>query len=129
MQQVTELRAERKEIILEYLRQMQAFHDFAVALWHPVSDAPARSSDEVKREASKRSTELWFCQKKLLLVASPALREASVALTERLEDAVYKDRPDGIDFWPYIDPAQNRFLDAARMDLGISVPDITAHPR
>lgn len=124
IQQIASLRTEQKEIILEYLRQMQTFHDFAVDIWHPTDEVPARNPDEIRREARQRSTELWFSQKKLLLVASPKLREASIGLTEKLEDAIYKDRPPNIEFWPYIDAAQDCFLEAARVELGISMPGI-----
>src|SRR5262245_40409146 len=117
LQQLAELRAERKEIILEYLREMQNAHDLVMRLWHHPETCPPGS--ELDEEKAARDSELWFHQKKLLLVASNELRTASLRLTETISDALYDTRPEGVNFWDFIDPAQDKYLAAAQKDLGI----------
>jgi hypothetical protein len=119
VQQAAAFRAERKDTILEYLRAMQAFHDFVLRVWEHAPDLP--EGHKSSREAAQLESELWFYQKKLLLVASEPLRKASLSFTEKLDEALYQARPAGVEFWDFIDPAQDRFIDAARSDLGISV--------
>jgi hypothetical protein len=125
VQQTAALRAERKEIILDYMRHMQAFHDFTASIWQGERfPADTEAGNEIRGEASKLGSEMWFQQKKLLIVASHPLREASLALTTALNDALYKNRPAETDFFDFIDPFQDRFFEAARKDLGIAVDRI-----
>lgn len=81
---------------------------------------------ELSREASIRSHQMWFYQQKVHIVASKQLREACLALTEKLDaclgftDEHVKQIPDGTNFWLFINDEQGRFLDTARDELGFS---------
>jgi hypothetical protein len=81
-QRRSELREERKAMLLDYLRAAQEAHDYAARLWEDGPDLP----DEPARrlEAVSLDSEMWFQQKKLLIVATTPLRSASVAWSELL---------------------------------------------
>jgi hypothetical protein len=121
-QQAAALRLERKEIILEYLRETQDMQAFIRSIW---GHRGSLAADE-EREASIRSHQLWFFQRKVHLVASKQLREACLAFTEKLDSSLgftddpEQQIPDGTNFWLYIDAEQDRFLDTARDELGFS---------
>jgi hypothetical protein len=123
-QQVAALRLERKEIILEYLKEMQDMQAFIRSLWH--HRETLTTDKELAREASIRSHQMWFYQRKVHLVASKQLREACLAFTEKLDaclgftDDPEGQIPDGTNFWLFIDAEQDRFLDTARDELGFS---------
>jgi hypothetical protein len=124
-QRQNELREERKTMILDYLRAAQETHDYAARLWEVASDLP----DEPARrhEASRLDSEMWFQQKKLLIVATGPLRSASVAWSELLSTALEHSLPTETSFWDFIEPTQSEFLDAARADLGI-IDEPAVHP-
>jgi hypothetical protein len=123
-QQVAALRLERKEIILEYLKEVEDMQAFIRSIWHR-RDSLA-TDRKLSREASIRSHQMWIYQKKVHIVASKHLREACLAFTEKLDaclgftDEHGEQIPDGTNFWLFIDEKQDRFLDAARDELGFS---------
>ena len=116
-----EIREERKAMLLDYLRAAQEAHDYAARLWRgepDLPDEPTRRQDVVRLDL-----EMWFQQKKLLIVAAAPLRSASVAWTELLSRALQNPRPAESTFWDFIEPTQSEFLRAARVDLGIAEDD------
>jgi len=123
-QQLAALRLERKEIILEYLKEVQDMQAFIRGIWYR-RESLAKDK-ELSREASIRSHQMWFYQRKVHVVASKQLREACLAFTEKLDACLgFTDEPgeripDGTNFWLFIDDEQDRFLDAARDELGFS---------
>jgi hypothetical protein len=70
---------------------------------------------------------MWIYQKKVHIVASKQLREACLEFTEKLDSCLgFTDEPgepipDGTNFWLFIDNEQDKFLDAARDELGFSL--------
>ena len=118
------LRLERKEIILEYLKEVEDMQAFIRSIWHR-RDSLA-TDRKLSREASIRSHQMWIYQEKVHIVASKHLREACLAFTEKLDaclgftDEPGEQIPDGTNFWLFIDEKQDRFLDAARDELGFS---------
>ena len=112
-------RAERKVAIVDFIREAQADQNFLSRLWR---NATGLEGMELDREMSRSNSELWLVYYKLDLVAGKELRKAALALTERLDDAMYK-RPESIGtIWEYIDEHQDRFFDAARGELDNRVP-------
>jgi hypothetical protein len=112
-----ELREERKGMLIDYLHAAQAAHDYASKIWDGAPDLPEEPAR--RQEAARLDSEMWFQQKKLLIVATAPLRSASVAWSELLSTALEVSRPAG-SFWDYIEPTQSEFLKAARVDLGIT---------
>lgn len=104
-------------MLLDYLRAAQEAHDYAARLWEGGPDLP----DELTRrqEAARLDSEMWFHQKKLLLVGTASLRSASVAWSKLLSWALENWGEAGTSFWGFIEPTQSDFLTAARVDLGI----------
>jgi hypothetical protein len=123
-QQLAALRLERKEIILDYLKETQDMQAFIRSIWYH-RESLAKDK-ELSREASIRSHQMWFCQRKVHVVASKQLREACLAFTEKLDaclgftDDPGEQIPEGTNFWLFIDAEQDRFLDTARDELGFS---------
>ena len=120
-QQAAALRLERKEIILEYLKETQDVQAFIRSIWYR---RESLATDE-EREASILSHQMWFFQRKVHLVASKQLREACLAFTEKLDVCLFNNDageqiPHGANFWDFIDAEQDRFLDAASDELGFS---------
>lgn len=115
-QRVAELRKERKELIVEYLREAQVCENFLSRLWR---NATGLEGHELDREMSLRNSEVWLLYWKLQLVTSETLRKASLALTERLDDAMYGTQPTNTTIWEFVDAHQDRFLEAAREELGV----------
>jgi hypothetical protein len=123
-QQQAELRAERKAMLLDYLRAAQKAHDYAARIWENSPDLP---DETVRRqEIAQLDSEMWFQQKKLLLVATAPLRSASVAWSERITLALEIPRPTEEGFWNFIEPIQSDFLSAARIDLGITDDELSS---
>jgi hypothetical protein len=122
--QRSELREERKAVLLDYLRAAQESHDHAARLWGEGPDLP----DEIeRREAIRLDREMWYQQKKLLIFATAPLRSASVSWTELLSRALQSPRSTEGSFWDCIEPVQSDFLEAARVDLGIADESETRH--
>src|SRR6266516_1881311 len=117
-QRQAELRLERKEMLLDYLRAAQAAHDYAARIWESAPDLPDESVRP--QEVARLDREMWFQQKQLLIVATAPLRSASVAWSERLTSALENPRPTESEFWDFIEPIQSGFMSAARVDLGIT---------
>jgi len=123
-QQAAALRLERKEIILDYLKETQDMQAFIRSIWYRRESLA--EDKELSREASIRSHQMWFCQRKVHVVASKPLREACLAFTEKLDsclgfsDDLGEKMPEGTNFWLFIDAEQDRFLDTARDELGFS---------
>jgi hypothetical protein len=123
-QQAAALRLERKEIILEYLKETQDMQAFIRSIWYRRESLV--KDKEVSREASIRSHQMWFYQRKVHLVASEQLRAACLAFTEKLDaclgftDAPEEQISEGTNFWLFIDLEQDTFLDSARNELGFS---------
>jgi hypothetical protein len=119
-QRAAEARAERKTMIVDYLRAAQELHDYAALIWEDDPNLPPHP--ERLRDIARLDSELWLQQKKLLLVARPPLRAASTAWTKRLDDSLVGGRPasSAVTFWDFIEPTQMRFLDAARAELEIA---------
>jgi hypothetical protein len=117
-QQRSALREERKGMLLDYLRAAQEAHDYAARLWEEKPDLPDKRTRQ--REAARLDSEMWFQQKKLLIVATFPLRSASVTWTELLSWALDHPKGNNSSFWDIIEPTQSNFLKAARLDLGIA---------
>jgi hypothetical protein len=118
-QRITEMRKERKELIVEYLRESQVCENFLSRLWR---NATGLEGVELDREMGLRNSVVWLLHWKLQLVASEKLRQASLQLTERLDDAMYSVRPTDRTIWEFVDEYQDRFLEAARDELGVEAP-------
>lgn len=123
-QREAELRLERKEIILEYLKEAEDMQKFIRSIW---DDRGSLATDEeLSREASARSHQLWIYQKKIHIVASRRLREACLAFTEKLDACLgFTEEPgdpipDGTNLWLFINDESDKFLDTARDELGFS---------
>jgi hypothetical protein len=56
-QRLTELRKERKELIIEYLREAQVCGNFLSRLWR---NATGLEGLELDREMSRRNSEVWL---------------------------------------------------------------------
>ena len=70
-------------------------------------------------EATVRSHEVWYYQRKVdLVVADPVVREASLALSQRIHEATFRRETIDVGLWHYLNPTQQAFLDAAREELG-----------
>lgn len=85
-QQAAALRLERKEIILDYLKETQDMQAFIRSIWYRRESLA--EDKELSREASIRSHQMWFCQRKVHVVASKPLREACLAFTEKLDSCL-----------------------------------------
>ncbi|MGE3414083.1 MAG: hypothetical protein AB7L91_17895 [Dehalococcoidia bacterium] len=117
-QQENALRVERKEVILEFLKEVQNSWAFLGRVWRGSADLP--EDDELERLARAANHEVWFYQRKLELIASRKLRDASLALSERLYSAYFNRPAEEASLWQFISPVQERFLSAARAELGIA---------
>jgi hypothetical protein len=118
MQRDAALRSERKDAILEYLSIVQDCQNHLVLC--TVESAEPPPGWDQKREWSRLDDRLWFHCKKLLLMAQrEPLRIAATALAEAVDSAMKNKVPEGIHWWDYVDPFEERFLDSAREDLGI----------
>jgi len=62
---VAALRLERKEIILEYLKEVEDMQAFIRSIWHR-RDSLA-TDRKLSREASIRSHQMWIYQKRSIL--------------------------------------------------------------
>lgn len=105
-------------MLLDYLRAAQEAHDYAARLWEGGPDLPDELTQ--RHDAARLDSEMWFQQKKLLIVATASLRSASVAWSELLSWALENPPPAETSFWDFIEPKQSQFLRAARVDLGIT---------
>jgi hypothetical protein len=79
------------------------------------------SGEAVEREAARRNHDVWYQQQRLNLIASDPVRAAALALTKALYRVTFKrDRLD-MKLWQYVEPIQEKFLLAAREDLGTAI--------
>lgn len=115
-QRFNELRAERKEVILEYLREVGEYDQFLSRCWR---GSTGLDEAELDRERSRRNGQMWLMHEKLQLFASKDLRDASVKLADRLDDATFGERPEGVTVWQFVERQKNEFLEAARRDIGV----------
>jgi len=118
IQRETTLRAERKEVILEHLRVIQECQHYLVLCIPDYARAP--EGWDRQREWNRLDNQLWLSYKKFMLVAGRSLRARGVEFTDAVDNALKGRVPDGVTFWDYLDPFEERFLEAARTELGVA---------
>lgn len=101
---------------------MEVMQAFIRSIWDDRESL--RTDEELSREASARSHKMWIYQKKIHIVASKELREACLKFTEKLDSCLgFNEKPgeqipDGTNLWLFINDEQDKFLNAARDELG-----------
>ncbi|GLY37523.1 hypothetical protein Amsp01_035470 [Amycolatopsis sp. NBRC 101858] len=113
IRRVAEIRAERKEVIFNFLEGMQLVERVAEHRFEHGGHG------EVPQPATHR---MWYLQKCIELVGTQQLIHASVEYAQRLHDAVYGSLPAGVNVWEFMAERRFPFLEAARRELDI--PDL-----
>ncbi|MFI7345286.1 hypothetical protein ACIBSR_03280 [Streptomyces sp. NPDC049936] len=112
MERLASLRAERKEAVREFLEAAQLVEHLA--------ERRFRNEDLDWTEAASATHRMWYLQKCIDLVCSPVLREATESYAWRMDEAVYRELPAGGDIWERLKELRDPFLEAARVELGVS---------
>ncbi|MWA01426.1 hypothetical protein F8568_013745 [Actinomadura sp. LD22] len=110
------LRAERKEALREFMEAAQAMER---ASHRRFRDAPLDS------DTGDVTHRFWYLQRCLDLLCSPELRTAARAYAERLDAALWHERPADGTHEDFLREARETFLQAARKELGI--PELEEH--
>ena len=121
LQRASQLREERKEVLLGYLRSVENSWAFLDGLWgkQPITSLLGEplSGEAVDREAAIRNHEVWYHQEELLLVSSDPVRRASMEFSRRIYEATFHRERIDQSLWHYLSPARDDFLIAAREEL------------
>lgn len=120
----TARRTERKETILGYLDAVEDSWMLMDGLWgrRPLVSKKGEvlnDDADIEHERHMRNHDVWYHQTRINLVMPKPVREAALALTNRIYEATFHPDRVASNLWQYIEPAQTAFLDAARRDLGI----------
>lgn len=105
-------RAERKEAILAFLEVCQRVERAA--------ERRFQEGDRYIEGSAELTHQMWFHQKVLDLVSSPQVRESALRFSQRLNDVTYGRIAKGRDFWDFVNERRQPFIDAARVELGVS---------
>ena len=122
LQHATLLRAERRETLLEYLREFENSWAFLQASrgGRPVTSAQGdllADSEAIAKEAVLRQHDIWNAYQKVALVASKECREIALELNHMIYKATYHREDVDQALFDYLVPSQEAFLAAARRDL------------
>ncbi|MFD0059217.1 hypothetical protein ACFVHR_36460 [Streptomyces sp. NPDC127168] len=112
LERLASLRSERKESVREFLEAAQLVEHLA--------ERRFRNGDLDRAEAESATHRMWYLQKCIDLVCSPVLREATESYAWRMDEAVYRELPAEGDVWERLKELRDPFLEAARVELGVS---------
>lgn len=112
LDRLASLRAERKDAIREFLENAQSVERAA--------ERRFLHDDVDHADVVPLTHRMWCLQKCIDLVGSPELRKAASGYAWRLHDVMYKEQPESPDVWERIRELRDPFLEAARVELGVS---------
>ena len=72
---------------------------------------------ELELECSRWERDIWLAQRVLTIMVSKRLQTASFAVTQKMDDAIFKGLPENQALWSYMESAMNRFLEVAQAEL------------
>jgi len=117
----TSLREERKQIILEYLLEVERCWRFLEGFWGRAPLISVKGEPLPKElttlEAAQRSHEIWYQQQKLALITEQPIPQLGLKLTEKIWQAIYRADSITVGLYQHLHPAQEEFLAAANKYL------------
>jgi hypothetical protein len=117
----TSLREERKQMILEFLLEVERCWRFLEGYWERAPLVSVKGEplpkELIELEAAQRSNELWYQQRKLALVTEQPIPQLGLELTEKIWQAIHRADRIKVSLYQHLNPAHEEFIAAANKYL------------